>query len=116
MSNPQNRIDLRPLTAEEGGGWLATFPDLPGCMSDGESPEEALQNAIEAENAWLEANKTWQCDNAWQKNINLLASLPVSVHSELETRAKAANVSINTVMIQLLALGMKSRGQAVSQN
>jgi predicted RNase H-like HicB family nuclease len=29
------RLTLRPLSAEEGGGWLAEVPDLPGCMSDG---------------------------------------------------------------------------------
>ena len=23
----------------DGGGYLATVPDLPGCMSDGETPE-----------------------------------------------------------------------------
>ncbi len=39
---------MRPLSPEEGGGWLITFPDLPGCMSDGETPEEALQCWIEA--------------------------------------------------------------------
>jgi integrase len=35
---------MRPLIADEGGGWLITFPDLPGCMSDGETPEEAIEN------------------------------------------------------------------------
>ena len=36
-------FELRPLTKAEGGGWLITWPDLPGCMSDGETPEEALE-------------------------------------------------------------------------
>jgi antitoxin HicB len=35
-------FDLRPLSKAEGGGWLITWPDLPGCMSDGETPEEAI--------------------------------------------------------------------------
>ena len=26
----------------EGGGYLIEFPDLPGCMSDGETPEEEV--------------------------------------------------------------------------
>lgn len=38
-------IEIRPLSAEEGGGFLATFPDLPGCMADGETPEEAIADA-----------------------------------------------------------------------
>lgn len=28
-------VDLLP--ADDGGGYLITFPDLPGCMSDGEA-------------------------------------------------------------------------------
>ena len=33
--------------AEEGGFWI-TFPDFPGCFSQGESMEEAYEMAIEA--------------------------------------------------------------------
>ena len=37
-------FEIRPLSEVEGGGYLFSFPDLPGCMSDGESPEEAMTN------------------------------------------------------------------------
>ena len=33
---------VEPLTEEDGGGLLITFPDLPGCMSDGETEAEPL--------------------------------------------------------------------------
>lgn len=59
MRTMNNKLDspfeLRPLTLDEGGGWLITFPDLPGCMSDGETPEEAMINGRDAQNAWIEA-------------------------------------------------------------
>jgi antitoxin HicB len=45
---------IEPLTPEDGGGFLATVPDLPGCMSDGETPEEALANVRDAVEAWIE--------------------------------------------------------------
>lgn len=35
----------RPLTEDEGGGYLVEFPDLPGCMSDGETIEKPLPMA-----------------------------------------------------------------------
>ena len=38
------RSVVRPLTDEEGGGYLIEFPELQGCMSDGESVEEAIIN------------------------------------------------------------------------
>jgi len=43
----------------DGGGWLITFPELPGCMSDGDSQEEAIKNGAEAETAWLASAKEW---------------------------------------------------------
>jgi len=49
------RIEIRPLSKEDGGGYLATVPDLPGCASDGETPEEAVTNVADAIECWLEA-------------------------------------------------------------
>lgn len=47
-------VVIRPLTEDEGGGYLAVFPDLPGCMSDGETPQEALDNAKAALEEWMD--------------------------------------------------------------
>ncbi len=47
-------VFVEPLAAQDGGGFLATVPDLPGCMSDGETPEEALANVREAIADWVE--------------------------------------------------------------
>ena len=43
------------LTPEDGGGFMAIVPDLPGCMSDGETPAEAVENVQDAICAWIEA-------------------------------------------------------------
>jgi len=45
---------IEALCPEDGGGFVATVPDLPGCMSDGETPEEALANVRDAVDAWIE--------------------------------------------------------------
>ena len=45
---------IEPLPDEDGGGFLATVPDLPGCMSDGQTPEEALANVRDAVEAWID--------------------------------------------------------------
>jgi antitoxin HicB len=46
---------VQPLSEAEGGGYLIDFPDLPGCMSDGATPEEALRNGADAVRCWIEA-------------------------------------------------------------
>jgi antitoxin HicB len=49
------RFTVRPLSEDEGSGYLVEFPDLPGCMSDGETVEEAILNGIDAMVGWIEA-------------------------------------------------------------
>jgi len=55
-------IVIERLSDSDGGGYVATVPDLPGCMSDGETPEEALKNVQEAIASWIEAAKEWKRD------------------------------------------------------
>lgn len=52
-------VRIERLNDADGGGYLAIVPDLPGCMSDGATPEEALQNVQEAIESWIEAAKKW---------------------------------------------------------
>ncbi len=55
MAKLEYPVLIEPLSAEDGGGFLATVPDLPGCMSDGETPEEAIVNVQDAIIGWIEA-------------------------------------------------------------
>ena len=47
------KVVIEPLSEEDGGGFLATVPELPGCMSDGETRAEALANVEDAIAAWI---------------------------------------------------------------
>ena len=42
--------------AEDGGGFSVYVPDLPGCISEGETFEEAQKNIKEAIELYLESN------------------------------------------------------------
>ncbi|MEA2934761.1 MAG: antitoxin HicB [Variibacter sp.] len=55
MSRLAYAVVVEPLPSDEGGGFVATVPDLPGCMSDGATPEEALANVQDAITTWIEA-------------------------------------------------------------
>jgi predicted RNase H-like HicB family nuclease len=50
-------IIIEALSNDDGGGFLATVPDLPGCMSDGETREEAARAIEDAILAWIEEAK-----------------------------------------------------------
>ena len=57
MAHREYPVVIEPLSAEDGGGFLATVPDLPGCMSDGETRVEAARSIADAIDAWIEEAK-----------------------------------------------------------
>jgi predicted RNase H-like HicB family nuclease len=57
MSKADYSIVIDRLPDDEGGGYVARVPDLPGCMSDGATDIEALENVHDAIDAWLEQAK-----------------------------------------------------------
>lgn len=100
---------VRPLAAEEGGGYLVEFPDLPGCISDGETVDEAIANGMEARQEWLAAVKELgrpvpeaggQLSGKWVQRV------PRSVHARLVERAEREGVSLNTLVVALIAEGL----------
>jgi len=54
VPHPDYPVLIEPLAAEDGGGYLAIVPDLPGCMSDGETRELAARNVADAIKAWID--------------------------------------------------------------
>ena len=40
---------------KDEGGFVVSFPELPGCITCGETVESAVANALDAKKAWLEA-------------------------------------------------------------
>lgn len=55
MNTDLYAIVVVPLSTEDGGGFAAHVPDLPGCMSDGDTQEEAVANVKEAILSWIDA-------------------------------------------------------------
>jgi predicted RNase H-like HicB family nuclease len=54
--NPADyRVLIQPIAPEDGGGFLAIVPELPGCMTDGETPEEAIAAIRGVIEEWIEA-------------------------------------------------------------
>jgi predicted RNase H-like HicB family nuclease len=41
----------------EDGGWVAEVPSLPGCISQGETREEAIANIRDAIDTWIHGAK-----------------------------------------------------------
>ena len=50
-------INVSPIPIDKGGGYMVSFPDLPGCIADGDSIDEAIVEARDAFDAWVMAEK-----------------------------------------------------------
>ncbi len=49
------RVFVEPLAQVLGGGFVAYAPELKGCVSDGETPDDALHNIYDAIASWIAA-------------------------------------------------------------
>ena len=51
--------------------WSATFPELPGCASAGDTEKEAIHNAKEALELWFEPSEVMLGENAKLVEVTL---------------------------------------------
>ncbi len=49
--------ELAPLPADEGGGFIVRFPDIPGCLGVGDTPDDAMADGLQALFACIDALK-----------------------------------------------------------
>ena len=92
----------------EDGGYVVSFPDLPGCLTCGDTIESAVKNAHDAKKAWLEAaiedgiaikEPSEQLSYSGQFKLRL----PKSLHKSLAEHAREEGISMNQYCIYLLS-------------
>jgi antitoxin HicB len=105
---------VRHLSKDEGGGYLAEAFDLNGCMADGETIEEAINNLKDAIYSWVKTAQELgdfvpppsddrQFSGKW------VVRTPKSIHHRLVEMAKKEGVSLNTMTVSLLAEGIGNK-------
>ena len=109
MAETTYPFEVKQLAREDGGGFLVTFPDLPGCMADGETILEAITNAMDAEASWLATARAFgdplpavsqSYSGKWVQRV------PRSVHARLASLARREGVSINELVASFIAEGL----------
>lgn len=106
-------FDVAPLATEDGGGFLITWPDLPGCMSDGDTVDEAIENGRDAFQAWMlactEDGREIPAPESGGTSGRFVQRVPKSLHARLAARAKVEGVSMNTLVATMLAENLGGR-------
>ena len=102
---------IRPLSEADGGGFAIEYPDLPGCISDGSTPEEAFKQGGDAVKSYLlscakhgdRIPKPSEASGQWRQRV------PRSLHARLAARARHEGVSLNTLVTAMIAEGLGKR-------
>ncbi|TAN53439.1 MAG: toxin-antitoxin system HicB family antitoxin [Methylococcaceae bacterium] len=108
---PEYPCEISPLI--DGAGFLIVFPDLPGCMADGATMEEAIANGRDAVKSWIltahEFGDPVPVPGSGGEPGKFVQRLPKSLHTRLAARAKQEGVSLNSLVLSFIAEGLGAR-------
>lgn len=93
---------------KDEGGFVVSFPDLPGCVTCGETVESAVANAQDAKRAWLEAALEDRIEIQEPNNLEDYSGqfklrIPRSLHRLLAEHSKKEGISMNQYCVYLLS-------------
>ena len=93
---------------KDEGGFVVTYPDLPGCITCGKTIESAVANAADAKKAWLEAAleegiEIQEPDSLENYSGQFKLRIPRSLHRMLAEHSKREGISMNQYCVYLLS-------------
>lgn len=100
------RLELVPDPDE--GGYVASYPDLPGCLTIGDTVEEAVSSALDAKRCWLEAAiedgiAIREPESLDDYSGQFKLRIPKSLHRSLAEHSKKEGISMNQYCLYLLS-------------
>ena len=100
---------LEIVPDKDEGGYAARYPELPGCITVGDTLESVVKNADDAKTEWIAAaleegvaipEPTSYDDYSGQFKLRL----PKSLHKLLADKSKEEGVSMNQYCVYLLSM------------
>lgn len=99
---------LEIVEDQEEGGFVVSYPDLPGCITCGDTIEDAMNNAKDAKKAWIEAAleegiEINEPDSIEDYSGQFKLRIPKTLHRTLALNAKREGISMNQYCVYLLS-------------
>ena len=93
---------------KDEGGFVVSYPDLPGCITCGETIEAAISNAVDAKKAWIEVALESGIEIHEPESLDGYSGqfklrIPRSLHKTLAEHSKREGISINQYCLYLLS-------------
>ena len=106
--NLKYTTQITEIAVEDGGGYLIEIPLLKGCVSDGETVAEALENIKEAKEEWF----TYMLENnlpipepmdVSKYSGKFVVRIPKTLHKTISEQSKLEGLSLNQYVANSLA-------------
>ncbi len=93
---------------KDEGGFVVSFPELPGCITCGESIETTIANAMDAKKEWLKAAiedgiEIHEPDSLEEYSGQFKLRIPRSLHRSLAEHSRREGISMNQYCVYLLS-------------
>lgn len=108
VSRPYRKV----IHGDAAGGFLGEVPELPGCITAGETETETLINLRDAMEAWVQSALLDGVpipephESSSPVGGTLLMGLPDDLYQQLLKRAASEQVSASALAIKLIAQGL----------
>ena len=104
----ENFYRIEIIEDKEEGGFVVSYPELPGCISCGETVESALENAKDAKKEWIRAAledgiEIQEPDSLENYSGQFKLRSPRSLHRSLAEHSQREGISMNQYCVYLLA-------------
>lgn len=93
---------------KDEGGFVISYPDLPGCITCGETVESVVKNEEDAKKAWIEAAidegvTIHEPDSLEDYSGQFKLRIPRSLHRALAEHSQREGISMNQYCVYLLS-------------
>ena len=93
---------------QDEGGFVISYPDLPGCITCGETIESAMQSAKDAKREWIRAAleegiEIYEPDSLENYSGQFKLRIPRSLHRSLAEHSQREGISMNQYCVYLLS-------------
>ena len=100
------RLEIYP--DPDKGGFVGAYPELPGCLTSGETMEEVARNAEDAKRTWIQAAleegiAIHEPDMLSAYSGQFKLRIPKSLHRSLAEHSKSEGISMNQYCLYLLS-------------
>src|SRR6266568_2337459 len=114
--NLEYHISLR----RDEGDYFAEVDELPGCIADGSSPNQAIKNLRQAMKSWMESRLAAGLQMPEPRSTSaysgrILVRMPRDLHRKLAETAASESVSLNQYIVSALSETQGRREAAPSQ-